>query len=148
MDDQYLREIDNPLKSFYDPKLPLAVWFLPVKSPLYMTKNLSGGQLWHWPVNLLSLKCFFLIRKKKVFYRELLRVERGLESALSLSNQWTLRILLVGTSGMCPCSKNTYKAKNESSYNYFEWFKICHRHIEHALNIYIQCIEYIVESDK
>ena len=42
----------------------LAVWFPAVKSPLYLTNNLPGGQLshvlWRWPVDLLSPK-----KKKK-----------------------------------------------------------------------------------
>ena len=40
-----------------------------VKSPLYLTKNLLGGQLplvlWHWPVGLLSPKEKEKERKKR-----------------------------------------------------------------------------------
>ena len=55
---------------------------------------------------------------------------------------------MVGISSMRPCSKNTYKAQNEVVYNYFELHENYQLHIEHALNTYIQCTEYIFESDK
>jgi hypothetical protein len=53
--------------------LNLGIWVSPhhfpaVKFPLYLTKNLLGGQpspmLWHWPVSLLSQKELQIFFKK------------------------------------------------------------------------------------